>query len=352
MEHRMKRIDPNFKDAIGTQDARKRIVLIAGGAGFIGSNLCTRLLAAGDRVICIDNLETGRLENLSDAMANPDFRFFQHDIIKRFSIVGEVDRIYNLACPASPPKYQKDPVHTFLTSVLGSLNLLELADAKSARVLLSSTSEVYGDPDVTPQTESYRGLVNTVGPRACYDEGKRAAETLFYEMHETRGVDVRIARIFNTYGPGMDPEDGRVISNFVVQALQGHDLTVYGTGEQTRSFCYISDMLDALTLLMESETCGTGPINLGNPHEFTINELAELVHIQLPSGGAVVHRDLPRDDPRQRRPDITLAKTLLNWEPKVALSAGLGPTIGYFREELRKIQKPLAEPAAEIAVSK
>lgn len=343
---RSKGFDPLFDDEAGRSTERKRVVVVAGGAGFLGSNLCIRLIHEGDRVVCVDNLETGRLENLSEVIAHPDFRFFHHDILKRFSIKGPVNRIYNLACPASPVSYQKDPVHTFLTSVLGSLNLLEMAEVKSARVLLSSTSEVYGDPDVTPQDESYRGLVNTVGPRACYDEGKRAAETLFFEMHETRDVDVRIARIFNTYGPRMDPEDGRVISNFVVQALQGRDLTIYGNGEQTRSFCFLSDMLDALTLLMECEDCGSGPINLGNPQEFTINEIAAIVRAKVPAAANVVYRDLPKDDPHQRRPDISRAKTLLGWEPQVDLDTGLDATISYFREELRNTQSYLSARVA------
>ena len=328
--------DPKFDDIAVDQGAG--VVVLAGGAGFIGSNLSRRLLDAGWHVICIDNLETGRQENIAELLPNENYRFFMHDIIKPFGLRGRVDRIYNLACPASPPKYQKNPVHTFLTSVIGSLNLLELAQSKSARVLQCSTSEVYGDPDISPQNESYRGLVSTVGPRACYDEGKRAAETLFHEMHGATGVDIRIARIFNTYGPRMDPQDGRVVSNFIVQALKGEELTIYGTGEQTRSFCYIDDLLNGLISLMESETCGVDPINLGNQGEFTINELAGLVSEMIPTAKGVVHHDLPKDDPRQRRPDITRAKMLLGWEPKIPLRDGLVPTIEYFKGEIAQFQ--------------
>lgn len=319
-----------------------RTVLVAGGAGFIGSNLVARLLSDGDRVICVDNLETGRQENIAEFLDNPSFAFFLHDVIEPFDVECPVDRIYNLACPGSPPKYQRDPVHTFKTSVIGGLNLLELAQKKDARILQSSTSEVYGDPDISPQNEAYWGFVNTVGPRACYDEGKRGAETLFHEMHEREGVDTRIARIFNTYGPNMDPEDGRVISNFIVQALTGNDLTVYGDGSQTRSFCYISDMLDGLIALMETEDCHGSiddPVNLGNPGEFTVCELAEIVLEMTGSDCGIAYRDLPQDDPRQRRPDITRAGRLLGWAPKVALREGLAATIEYFRDELGRQQR-------------
>ncbi|WP_434286926.1 UDP-glucuronic acid decarboxylase family protein [Celeribacter sp. SCSIO 80788] len=339
MGSNVKRFDPQFSLVSSEQHFAQRVVLVAGGAGFIGSNLCRRLLSQGNRVICVDNLETGRLSNIGALMSEPDFRFFLHDIVEPFSIKGQLDRIYNLACPASPPKYQKDPIHTFQTSVMGALNLLELASKKGARVLQSSTSEVYGDPDVSPQNEEYRGLVNTMGPRSCYDEGKRAAETLFHDMHVTRGVDVRVARIFNTYGPRMDPEDGRVISNFIVQALKGEPMTIYGTGEQTRSFCYIDDMLEGLMALMECETCGAVPVNLGNPGEFTMNELSRLVQKMIPGHGGAVYCDLPKDDPRQRRPDITRARTLLNWAPQVSLRAGLVPTVTYFSKELELSQE-------------
>lgn len=343
------RFDPKFDDiAVGGNTG---VVLLAGGAGFIGSNLSRRLLDAGYQVICVDNLETGRQENIAELLPNANFRFFLHDIIQPFSLGGRVDRIYNLACPASPPKYQKNPVHTFLTSVIGSLNLLEIAQSKSARVLQASTSEVYGDPDVSPQSESYRGLVSTVGPRACYDEGKRAAETLFHEMNGATGVDIRIARIFNTYGPRMDPEDGRVVSNFIVQALKGQELTIYGTGEQTRSFCYIDDMLDALTSQMESETCGVEPINLGNPGEFTVNALAAMVSEMVPTAAGVVHHDLPGDDPRQRCPDIARAKMLLGWEPTVPLRDGLIPTIEYFKSELAQLQEQKPEDLIRVGAT-
>ncbi|SHI69768.1 UDP-glucuronate decarboxylase [Shimia gijangensis] len=332
------RFDPGFDSVLQGGVDTSGVAVVAGGAGFIGSNLIWRLLGDGYQIVCLDNLETGRHENISELLTNPDFKFFLHDIIKPFHVTGRVDRIYNLACPASPPKYQKDPVHTFLTSVVGALNILQLADAKEARVLQSSTSEVYGDPDVTPQSEVYRGLVSTVGPRACYDEGKRAAETLFHDMHETKGVDVRISRIFNTYGPRMDPEDGRVVSNFVMQALRGEALTIYGTGGQTRSFCYIDDMVNALIAHMEAEDIDFDPINLGNPDEFTIIELAQLVRDFIPEAQGVVFHGLPKDDPKQRCPDITRAKTLLHWEPNVSLRDGLEPTIKYFRNELAQSQ--------------
>lgn len=320
----------------------RRTVLVTGGAGFIGSNLCARLVAEGDRVICIDNLETGRTSNIANLLGTANFCFFLHDIIKPFTVKGQIDRIYNMACPGSPPKYQRDPVHTFKTSVIGSINLLELAKEKQCRILQSSTSEVYGDPDVTPQSESYRGLVNTVGPRACYDEGKRGAETLFHDMHVNHGVDARIVRIFNTYGPGMDPGDGRVVSNFIVQALTGAPLTVYGDGTRTRSFCYIDDMLDGLTALMEqSDRVGTinDPVNLGNPGEFTVLELLALVLDLTGAKADIVHMNLPEDDPHQRRPDISRAASLLGWAPKVPLREGLVPTIAYFRRELESQQK-------------
>jgi len=322
-------------------DAAQRIVLVAGGAGFIGSNLTRRLLEQSNKVVCIDNMSTGRLENINSLLTDPSFRFIRHDIIEPFTIDGRLDRIYNLACPASPPKYQADPLQTFKTSVYGALNLLELAGAKGARVLQSSTSEVYGDPEISPQSESYRGSVNTVGPRACYDEGKRAAETLFYEMHRHEHVDTRIARIFNTYGPRMDPEDGRVVSNFIVQALTNQPLTVYGDGTQTRSFCYITDLLDGLMALMEAPEADRtifDPVNLGNPSEFTMLALAELVQEKTGANIPIEFRPLPQDDPLQRRPDIARAGALLGWSPKVPLEAGLEPTIEYFRSELARRQ--------------
>ncbi|KFE34481.1 UDP-glucuronic acid decarboxylase family protein [Thioclava atlantica] len=325
-----------------------RTVLIAGGAGFIGSNLSRRLLARGDRVICVDNLETGRTENIAGLLTNPSFAFILHDIIEAFTVHGPVDRIYNLACPASPPKYQRNPLHTLETSFIGALNLLDIAEKKGARILQSSTSEVYGDPDISPQAEDYRGLVNTVGPRACYDEGKRVTETLFYEAHHSSDIDVRIARIFNTYGPRMDPEDGRVVSNFVVQALRGEPLTVYGEGTQTRSFCYVDDMVDGLMALMEADEVEPtifDPVNLGNPGEFTMLELAELVLELTGSASTLSFHPLPQDDPLQRRPDISRAKALLDWEPKVSLYKGLAPTIAYFREEIAQRQQELGRTA-------
>lgn len=338
---------PNFEKL--EKGATTKTIVIAGGAGFIGSNLSHRLIAEGNRVICIDNMETGRNENIAGLLTHPNFDFFLHDILEPIQIDGPVDRIYNMACPGSPPKYQRDPIHTFKTSVLGGMNLLELAEEKGARILQSSTSEVYGDPDVSPQKESYRGSVNTVGPRSCYDEGKRGAETLFYEMHERRGVDTRIARIFNTYGPRMDPEDGRVVSNFVMQALMGEDLTIYGDGAQTRSFCYISDLLKGLITLMEGEDpLGTisSPVNLGNPGEFTILELAETVLNMTGSKSKLVYRDLPVDDPHQRCPDISRAKSILGWEPQVPLKEGLIPTIAYFKGELSGRQTYAARSVA------
>ncbi|MEW9920415.1 UDP-glucuronic acid decarboxylase family protein [Marimonas sp. MJW-29] len=322
-----------------------KTVLVAGGAGFIGSNLCHRLIAQGDRVICLDNMETGRFENLTSLLPRQNFAFILHDIVVPFELDGKVDRIYNLACPGSPPKYQRNPIHTFKTSILGGINLLELAERKSARILLSSTSEVYGDPDVSPQSELYRGLVNTIGPRACYDEGKRGAETLFHEMHEREGVDTRIARIFNTYGPRMDLEDGRVVSNFILQACTGTDLTVYGDGRQTRSFCYIDDMLDGLIKLMETEDqFGSidDPVNLGNPEECTMLELAKIILEMTSSPSKLVYCELPVDDPRQRCPDITRAKALLGWSPQFPMREGLAPTIAYFRHEL-DLQQHVAE---------
>ncbi len=290
------------------------------------------LIESGHRVICIDNLLTGRRGNIAHLADHPAFRFVQADIIDPVLIDGPVHEIYNLACPASPPLYQADPIHTFRTCVMGSLNLLELARRKGARILLASTSEVYGDPEISPQPESYRGNVNTVGPRACYDEGKRAAETLFWEFGAHQGVETRIARIFNTYGPRMSPDDGRVVSNFIVQALTGADLTLYGDGSQTRSFCYVDDLVGGLVRLMASAT--KEPVNLGNPGEFTIAELADLVLAKTQSRSQLCWLPLPVDDPRQRKPDITRAAEVLGWQPTVALEAGLDRTIDHFREEL------------------
>lgn len=303
-------------------------VLVTGGAGFLGSHLCDRLICGGDDVICVDNLFTGKRTNINHLTMNPRFTFLEHDVVDPLSI--EVDQIYNLACPASPIHYQYDPIKTAKTSVLGALNLLELAEKTGARILQASTSEVYGDPEVHPQPESYRGCVNPIGIRSCYDEGKRISETLFFDYHRQRNVDIRVIRIFNTYGPRMSKEDGRVVSNFIVQALKGEDITVYGTGKQTRSFCYVDDLIDGMYRLMNTENV-TGPINIGNPGEFTVLELAQKIIRQTNSPSQIVHRPLPSDDPTQRRPDITLAKEKLDWEPTVPLDAGLEKTIAYFR---------------------
>ncbi|MGO4910594.1 UDP-glucuronic acid decarboxylase family protein [Pseudorhodobacter sp. W20_MBD10_FR17] len=311
---------------------RPQKILVAGGAGFVGGHLCNRLFADGHHVICLDNLLTGRLSNIQHLLDHPRFRFVLHDIIAPLPYLGRIEQIYNLACAASPKKYQADPVHTFKTNVWGAVNLLELAADHDARILQSSTSEVYGDPCVSPQSESYHGNVNTVGPRSCYDEGKRAAETLFHDFHETRGVRTRIARIFNTYGPGMCPTDGRVISNFVIQALSDANITVYGDGTQTRSFCYISDLLDGLIALMAAPDSLSDPVNLGNPVEFTMNELAQMVRETVGSRSAIMHLDLPVDDPKQRKPDISAALAHLGWAPKVSVAEGLAQTIPYFAQ--------------------
>lgn len=313
--------------------AFKKTVLVAGGAGFVGSNLCRRLLDQGHAVLCVDNLLTGEMENVADLIGRPGFRFRRHDIIKPLRVDGQIDEIYNLACPASPPRYQKDPIHTFRTCVDGTLNLLTLAESKAARILQSSTSEVYGDPEISLQHEGYRGSVNTCGPRACYDEGKRAGETLFWEYGAHRGVETRIARIFNTYGPRMHPDDGRVVSNFVVQALRGQPLTVYGAGLQTRSFCYIDDLVEGLMRLMASSE--KMPVNLGNSGEFTMLELAEKVLFKLGSDLPIIFMPLPQDDPRQRRPELTRAAELLDWAPTINLDQGLDKTIDWFAKRLK-----------------
>lgn len=310
-----------------------KTVLIAGGAGFLGSHLCRAHLDLGARVICVDNLVTGRLSNIAPLLDLPEFAFHKHDVRTPFDPGEPVHYIFNLASPASPPKYEKDPIATLETNVIGSENLLKLAQRIGARILQASTSEVYGDPVISPQIESYRGNVQTMGPRACYDEGKRIAETLFYEFHERGGVDTRVARIFNTYGPMMDPEDGRVVSNFIMQALNGQDLTIYGKGEQTRSFCYVDDLVAGLLGLMYHEGDLASPVNLGNPGEFTILELAKLVLELTASHSGLVFRDLPQDDPLQRKPDISRARNVLHWEPKVPLVEGLKRTIPYFAAE-------------------
>lgn len=308
----------------------KKTILVTGGAGFVGSHLCERLLKEGNEVICVDNFFTGRKVNIAHLMRNPNFEVIRHDVVHPLSV--QVDQIYNLACPASPPHYQYDPIHTGKTSVLGSLNLLELARGCKARILQASTSEVYGDPEVHPQPESYRGNVNTVGIRSCYDEGKRMAETFCHDFHQVHGVEIRIARIFNTYGPNMNPEDGRVVSNFIMQALRGENITIYGDGSQTRSFCYVDDLVDGLIRLMNSDKEFVSPCNLGNPIEFNVKELAELIVKEIGSDSQLVYQPLPQDDPLQRKPVIALAKEKLGWEPKVELIEGLKKTIEYFRE--------------------
>ena len=308
-------------------------ILITGGAGFLGSHLCDRLIEQGHDIICLDNFFTGRKANIQHLVGNPHFELVRHDVIDPFKF--EVDRIYNLACPASPPHYQYNPIKTMKTSVVGAINCLGLAKRVKARVFQASTSEVYGDPNVHPQPEAYWGHVNPIGLRSCYDEGKRAAETLFFDYHRENGVDIRVIRIFNTYGPRMLPDDGRVVSNFIVQALQGKDLTVYGEGSQTRSFCYVDDLVDGFMRFMEQEKI-VGPMNLGNPGEFTMLQLAELVLKKVGGKSKISHLPLPSDDPKQRRPDITLAKETLGWEPKVPLESGIEKTIAYFKGALAK----------------
>jgi len=306
----------------------KKRILVTGGAGFLGSHLCERLLNDGNDVICVDNFFTGRKENIAHLLSNPYFEMLRHDVT--FSLYVEVDQIYNLACPASPVHYQFDPVQTTKTSVHGAINMLGLAKRTKARIFQASTSEVYGDPEIHPQPESYWGKVNPIGIRSCYDEGKRCAETLFFDYHRQHNVDIRIARIFNTYGPRMHPSDGRVVSNFIVQALQGQNITIYGDGSQTRSFCYVDDLIDGIVRLMNLEEGSTGPINLGNGSEFTMRELAEKVIRLTRSKSQLIFQPLPQDDPRQRRPDLGLAKEKLSWQPSIALDEGLKMTINYF----------------------
>jgi UDP-glucuronate decarboxylase len=308
-------------------------ILVTGGAGFLGSHLTRRLVREGHEVVVLDNLQTGALDNLADLLPNERVTFVWHDVVEPYD-VGDVDRVYNLACAASPPRYQEDPVHTLLTNVLGMRHALELAERTGARVLQASTSEVYGDPEVHPQPEDYRGSVNPHGPRACYDEGKRCAEALCADFHRGRGVDVRIARIFNTYGPAMGAGDGRVVVNFVTQALFGEPLTIYGRGEQTRSLCFVDDLVDGLTGLME-DTAFAGPVNLGNPTERTVREIAELVLEQVP-GSDLVYCPLPADDPQRRRPDIELARDLFGFEPRIPLETGLARTIEDLRTRLHR----------------
>lgn len=309
------------------------INLVTGGAGFIGSHLCERLLDRGEAVLCVDNFFTGRKRNLEHLLSNGDFEIIRHDITDPIRL--EVDRIYNLACPASPVHYQYNPVKTIKTNVLGALHMLGLAKRVKARILQASTSEVYGDPKVHPQPESYWGHVNPVGIRSCYDEGKRVAETLFFDYHRQNNVDIRVVRIFNTYGPRMMLTDGRVVSNFIVQGLRGEPITIYGDGSQTRSFCYVDDLVEGMIRMMDCEEF-TGPVNLGNPGEFTIKELAKKVLELTKSSSEIVYKDLPHDDPRQRRPDISLAKEKLQWEPRVSLQEGLVKSIPYFEQRVQE----------------
>ena len=306
-------------------------ILVTGGAGFLGSHLCDRLINEGHKVICLDNYFTGKKENINHLIDNPFFSLVEQDVIEHFDF--EVDQIYNLACPASPPHYQFNPVKTIKTSFLGALNCLDLAYRNQARVLQASTSEVYGDPEVHPQPETYKGNVNPIGIRACYDEGKRCAETLFFDYHREKDVDIRVARIFNTYGPRMLPDDGRVVSNFIVQAIKGEDLTIYGDGKQTRSFCYVDELIDGLIKLMNHPNF-IGPVNIGNPGEFAMLELADTIIQKTNTSSKISMHPLPGDDPLQRKPDISIAKEQLNWEPKIALSEGLDKTIEYFRERI------------------
>jgi len=316
--------------------------LVTGGAGFIGSHLCERLLGRGDEVLCVDNFFTATRPNVSGLMLNSRFELVRHDVC--FPLYVEVDKIYNLACPASPIHYQFDPVQTTKTSVHGAINMLGLAKRVKAKILQASTSEIYGDPTVHPQTEDYWGHVNPIGPRSCYDEGKRCAETLFFDYHRQHKLRIKVARIFNTYGPRMHPNDGRVVSNFIVQALQNNDITVYGDGMQTRSFCYVDDLVEGLIRLMETGDGVVGPVNLGNPEEFTIRQLAEIVVDITGSASKIIHRPLPTDDPKQRQPEISKAQELLGWRPTVPLRVGLTKTAAYFEERLAR------EPPIPVAV--
>lgn len=307
---------------------KRKKILVTGGAGFLGSHLCRKLLSQSHEVICVDNFFTGNKDNIIDLLDNPRFELIRHDVT--FPLFVEVDEIYNLACPASPIHYQHDPVQTTKTSVHGAINMLGLAKRTGAKIFQASTSEVYGDPIVHPQVESYWGNVNPIGERSCYDEGKRCAETLFFDYRKQHNLKIKVARIFNTYGPNMHPNDGRVVSNFIMQALQNQDITLYGNGEQTRSFCYVDDLINAFIAFMDTDDSVTGPINLGNPTEFTIKELAEKVIQLTGSSSALTYQTLPNDDPKQRRPDISLAKEHLNWQPTIALEQGLQKTIEYF----------------------
>lgn len=314
------------------QSMTTKKILITGGAGFLGSHLCERLLEQGHEVLCVDNLFTGTKRNILHLLSNPRFEFMRHDVT--FPLYVEVDEIYNLACPASPVHYQFDPVQTTKTSVMGAINMLGLAKRTRAKILQASTSEVYGDPEIHPQVESYRGAVNPIGIRACYDEGKRCAETLFFDYQRQHNVNIKVMRIFNTYGPRMHPNDGRVVSNFIIQALKGEDISIYGDGSQTRSFCYVDDLIDGMIKLMGSKDGFFGPVNIGNPNEFTILELAKNVIELAKSHSKISFHPLPQDDPKQRKPDITLAQSELKWEPSIQLKEGLEKTIQYFKQEL------------------
>ena len=315
-----------------------KTILITGGTGFIGSNLCKRLIKdENNKIICVDNNYTGSLDNVCELLNNPHFKFIEHDIIEPLEIEDKIDEIYNLACPASPPAYQGEKaIFTTKTCVYGAINMLELAIKNNAKILQTSTSEVYGEPLVHPQVETYRGNVNPIGIRACYDEGKRCAESLYFDYNRIYGARIKVIRIFNTYGPYMNPNDGRVVSNFICQALRGEDLTLYGDGSQTRSFCYVDDLVEIILKVMESDDDFTGPVNTGNPDEFTIKELAELVREKINPNLNVIYKELPSDDPTQRRPDITLAKEKFGWEPKIKLSEGLDKTIEYFAKKIKE----------------
>lgn len=313
-----------------------KTIIVTGGTGFLGANLCRKLINTNNKVICLDNNYTGRMQNVADLLKHPDFRFVKHDIIEPISFDEQIDQIYNLACPASPPAYQgQHALSTTKTCVYGSINMLELAKTHNATILQASTSEIYGEPLEHPQTETYRGNVNPIGIRSCYDEGKRCAESLFFDYWRHKSVDIKIIRIFNTYGPYMDPNDGRVISNFICQALKDEDITIYGDGSQTRSFCYVDDLINVIVLMMNSPKGFTGPVNTGNPGEFTIKELADKVMAKVGGKSKIRYKELPLDDPSQRQPDITLAKTVLGWEPKVRLDEGLDSTIEYFKSEIK-----------------
>ena len=329
-------------------DSPQRHVLVTGGAGFLGSHLCERLLSQGHRVLCVDNFFTGTRRNVEHLLGNPRFELMRHDVTLTLSLPASVeagiDRIYNLASPASPVHYQHDPVQTTKTNVLGAIHMLELARRTGARILQASTSEVYGDPQVHPQPESYWGNVNPIGVRSCYDEGKRCAETLFFDYHRQHGVDIRVARIFNAYGPRMDPKDGRVVPNFIVQALRGEPITVYGQGRQTRSFCFVDDLVDGLARFMEAEPGGPGPVNIGNPEEFTVRDLATLVIELTGSSSMLAFAPLPSDDPLQRRPDVGAARQMFGWEPRVSLEEGLRKTIDWFEDLLSSDRLRAAVP--------